>query len=239
MIKLRKTAVITGASGGIGTALVKGYLDSGYQVIALDKVSPKEHLEGVFYHEVDLSEESELQRISELLESEYAPLDVLINNAAIAEFMKPLEEISYKDWQTVMDVNLKAAFFLTKQFVKLNESRPYGRVINMSSTRYHQNEPNWDLYSASKGGMVAMTNSLCVSLHQTRITVNAISPGWIATSHYDLLSEADHLQHPSGRVGKPEDVVRACLFLCDEKSDFINGANLIIDGGMTKKMIYL
>lgn len=239
MIERKMTVVITGASGGIGQALVNGYHNAGYQVVALDKVKPKSCLEGVVYYQVDFNEESEIQRICEQLEKTHAPLHVLINNAAIAQFIKPIEEISFKDWQMVMDVNLKTAFFMTKQFVKLNEGESFGRVVNIASTRYHQNEPDWELYGTSKGGIVAMTNSLCVSLQHTAVTVNAVSPGWIATEHYEQLSEEDHLQHPSRRVGRPEDIVRACLFLSDEASDFINGANLIVDGGMTKKMIYL
>ena len=101
-----------------------------------------------------------------------------------------------------------------------------------------QNEAGWEAYGASKGGIVSLTNSLCVSLINTGITVNAISPGWIETGDYESLTERDHKQHPSGRVGKPQDILNACLFLCREENDFINGANLIIDGGMTKKMIY-
>ena len=87
--------------------------------------------------------------------------------------------------------------------------------------------------------MVSLTNSLCVSLSNTNITVNAISPGWIETEEYEHLTLKDHKQHPSGRVGKPQDIVNVCLFLSKEENDFINGANIIVDGGMTKKMIYV
>lgn len=87
--------------------------------------------------------------------------------------------------------------------------------------------------------MVSLTNSLCVSLSNTNITVNAISPGWIETEDYEHLTLEDHKQHPSGRVGKPQDIVNVCLFLSKEENDFINGANIIVDGGMTKKMIYV
>lgn len=85
---------------------------------------------------------------------------------------------------------------------------------------------------------IDILNSLVVSLHNTPITVNAISPGWIQVDNYENLRSIDHSQHPSGRVGKPKDILKACLYLCDEDNDFINGANLVIDGGMTKKMIY-
>ncbi len=100
-------------------------------------------------------------------------------------------------------------------------------------------EKNTEGYSASKGGGGSITHALAVSLSDYNITVNCISPGWIENYNYEKLSEADHIQHPSRRVGKPEDIARMCLFLSDEKNDFINGENIVIDGGMTKKMIYI
>lgn len=115
----------------------------------------------------------------------------------------------------------------------------YGRIINISSTRYLMSEPGSEGYAASKGGIYALTHALAISLSPYHITVNSISPGWIQTHNYDSLTDKDHHQHPSGRVGKPEDIARTCLFLCEDKNDFINGENITVDGGMTKKMIYL
>ena len=86
--------------------------------------------------------------------------------------------------------------------------------------------------------MVSLTNTMTISLSDTPITVNTISPGWIQCENYDTLTEIDHKQHPSKRVGKPMDIVKACMFLSDEENDFVNGINLIVDGGITKKMIY-
>ena len=100
-------------------------------------------------------------------------------------------------------------------------------------------EEGTEAYTASKGGVTALTHALAVSFAPYAVTVNSISPGWICCEGYDQLGYADHRQHLSGRVGRPEDVVAACLFLTDEKNDFINGQDLVVDGGMTKKMIYL
>ncbi|KPD01381.1 Glucose 1-dehydrogenase 2 [Geobacillus sp. BCO2] len=100
-------------------------------------------------------------------------------------------------------------------------------------------EPNSEAYAASKGGLVALTHALAVSFADDRIRVNCISPGWIETGDYGQLRDIDHRQHPAGRVGKPDDIARACLYLCDEENDFITGVNLVIDGGMTRKMIYI
>jgi NAD(P)-dependent dehydrogenase (short-subunit alcohol dehydrogenase family) len=99
-------------------------------------------------------------------------------------------------------------------------------------------EPDSESYAASKGAIVSLTHALAISLSKYKIIVNSISPGWIETGNYDMLSSQDHSQHPSGRVGKPNDIARTCLFLCQPDNDFINGQNIIIDGGMTKKMIY-
>lgn len=99
-------------------------------------------------------------------------------------------------------------------------------------------EPNSEGYAASKGGIYSLTHALALSLSPFHITVNSISPGWIENNHYDRLSPQDHLQHPSGRVGRPEDIANLCLFLAKEENDFINGENIVVDGGMTKKMIY-
>lgn len=108
----------------------------------------------------------------------------------------------------------------------------------MASTRYLMSEPDSEAYAASKGGIVSLTHALAISLSKYNITVNCISPGWIDTGHYGELRPIDHEQHPSNRVGTPEDIARMCIYLCQPENNFINGQNIIIDGGMTKKMIY-
>ena len=119
------------------------------------------------------------------------------------------------------------------------ETFSYGRIINIASTRFHQNEQDWEAYGMTKGGIVSLTNSLCVSLSNTNITVNAITPGWIEVNDYAGLRMQDHHQHPCGRVGKPKDILNVCLFLCEEENDFIDGANIFVDGGMSKRMFYV
>ena len=113
-----------------------------------------------------------------------------------------------------------------------------GVIINIASTRALMSEPDSEAYAASKGGIVALTHALAASLAPDRIRVNCISPGWIETGDYSQLREEDHHQHLSGRVGRPDDIARACLFLSSSENDFINGENIVIDGGMTRRMIY-
>jgi NAD(P)-dependent dehydrogenase (short-subunit alcohol dehydrogenase family) len=136
----------------------------------------------------------------------------------------------------VLDVNLTAAFLLAKA-----AERPLrdagGAFVSIASTRAQMSEPDTEAYAATKGGLVALTHALAMSLAPVR--VNCISPGWIATKDYTTLRAKDHAQHPAGRVGKPEDIAAMVAYLLDnERAGFITGANFTVDGGMTKKMIY-
>ncbi|MBA5764358.1 SDR family oxidoreductase [Vibrio sp. 404] len=231
-----KVVIVTGGSQGIGKHLVQGYLALGAQVIVLDIVVP-ENVKVDFY-QVDLGNVSMVDRAFESIAKQYGHVHILINNGAIANFNKPIQQLSYEEFSTVIDVNLKGAFACARHFISLNEGQDYGRIVNVASTRWNQNESGWDAYGSSKGGLVSMTQSMAISLSETPITVNAISPGWIQVADYQQLLDCDHQQHPSGRVGKAKDIVNACLFLTNVENDFVNGHNLVVDGGMSKKMIY-
>lgn len=236
---MNSVVVITGASGGIGSALVETFYNQGYKVVAVDQVPCSVPLKGVAYITADLSLETDIDKVVHEIESKIGYVNILINNAAIAHFSKPLLYVSSEEIDKLIKVNVIAAMKLSKAFIRLNEGQAYGRIINIASTRFGQNEANWELYGASKGALVSLTSSLAVSLSDKPITVNAISPGWIHCSEQSELRPEDHRQHPSGRVGRPEDIVKACFYLADPENDFINGSNLVIDGGMSKKMIYL
>lgn len=169
-------------------------------------------------------------------------IDIIINNAGISQFSS-ITETSVEDFDKILSINLRPAFITSRRLAlhrqSLETPNPYGRIINICSTRYLMSEPGSEGYAASKGGIYSLTHALALSLSEWHITVNSIAPGWIQNNNYDQLRPEDHAQHPSGRVGKPEDIARMCLFLCQEENDFINGENITIDGGMTKKMIYL
>ena len=128
--------------------------------------------------------------------------------------------------------------FVSETLMAAKHMKNGGAIINLASTRAFMSEPHSESYAASKGGVVALTHALASSLSEYNITVNSISPGWIETGDYKALKESDHAQHFSNRVGKPDDIARACLYLANPENNFITGTNLTIDGGMTKKMIY-
>ncbi|MGL4771944.1 MAG: SDR family NAD(P)-dependent oxidoreductase [Clostridium sp.] len=235
---MSRVALVTGAAGGIGYHIAIGFARKGYKVIGTDKIDGKFDEEKIEFIKMDLNSEEEISRVFEDVKNRYGGIHVLINNGAISNFNKSIFEISTEEFDEVISVNLRGAFICSKEFVKHNSGEEYGRIVNIASTRWNQNEENWEAYGASKGGLVSLTNTMAISLSNTNITVNAISPGWIQVNNYDELTVEEHKLHPSGRVGKPRDIVNTCLFLCHEENDFINGANLVVDGGMSKKMIY-
>src|SRR5215471_1551935 len=152
---------------------------------------------------------------------------------------KPLRRLTVSERHRVLDTNLTAAFLFARAAEKpLCASR--GAIVTIASTRALMSEPNTESYSASKGGLVALTHALAISLGP-EVRVNCISPGWILVRHEDekKLRRKDHLQHPAGRVGRLDDIAEMAAFLLDrDRSGFITGANFVVDGGMTRKMIY-
>ncbi len=233
---MKRVAVITGGSRGLGFDMAKRFLKEGYNVVVLDIEECA--LKEATYIKTDISKPEEISAAFDIIIKKFKKAHVLINNAAVSVFVKHIQDVDLCDYNTVLDTNLRGAYLCAKNFIEINKGEEYGRIINISSTRYHQNMADWELYGMSKGAIVSLTNSLCVSLIGTPITVNAISPGHIFTGVWEELEERDHTIHPSNRVGIPRDISNVCLFLANEENDFVNGANIIVDGGMTKKMIY-
>jgi NAD(P)-dependent dehydrogenase (short-subunit alcohol dehydrogenase family) len=174
----------------------------------------------------------------------FGRLDVLVNNAAI-NIIKPVTELSLDEWNDVIGTNLMGAFLCAKHAAPLLKASR-GVIINIASTRAFKSEPNTEAYSASKGGIVVLTHALAISLG-LEVRVNCISPGWIEVSDWKKKSvakppnhsEADKKQHPAGRVGIPNDIANLVRFLVNPENSFITGANFFVDGGLTRKMIYV
>ena len=241
----KRRVFITGGAEGIGKAIVEAFCRAGNQVAFCDinETSGQETARtiGAIFHRVDVSDKNALESCMQAILTEWNDIDIIVNNVGISEFSS-ITETSVEDFDKILSINLRPVFITSRLLAIHRKKRPspnpYGRIINICSTRYLMSEPGCEGYAASKGGIYSLTHALALSLSEWNITVNSIAPGWIQTHNYDQLQPKDHSQHPSRRVGKPEDIARMCLFLCEENNDFINGENITIDGGMTKKMIY-
>lgn len=247
-----KTVLVTGGAQGIGKAAVKAFLKNKARAAVLDidaealaeAESELGALGEVLAVEADVADEEGVKNAVARTVERFGGLDVLINNAGIFS-CKSLEDLSLESWNRVIGVNLTGMFLCAKHCAA-HLKKSCGAMVNIASTRAFQSEPDSFAYSASKGGVVALTHALAVSLGP-EVRVNCIAPGWIEVSAWKKsahrsdprLSPGDHAQHPAGRVGRPEDIAELALFLASDKAGFITGACFTADGGMTKKMIYL
>lgn len=225
-----KVVVITGGANGIGLCIADEFKKQGAKIIVID-IDEKGYDCDLFF-KGDIANEEVLIEFSEKIKKSFK-VDFLINNACDSR-QGLFSDCSYEDFLYVQKVGVVAPFMLTK--LLLNAFNENGAIINISSTRQAMSQPNTESYSAAKGGISALTHSMAISL-AGKIRVNSISPGWIDTKNSNFPAE-DKNQHPVKRVGAPIDIANMVLFLCSEKSSFINGENIIIDGGMTKQMIY-
>jgi len=235
--------IVTGASKGIGRGIAEAYHAKGFQVVIADMdqkngEAVSEQLLGSLFIQTDVRKEADVKKLMVQTINKFRRIDILINNAGKSDF-KPFFELSVEEWDDVINTNLRSVFICSREAaLQMRMQESGGSIVNIASTRATMSEPNSEAYAATKGGIVAITHALATSLAEHRVTVNAISPGWIETGDYSELRDIDHAQHLSGRVGKPSDIAKACLYLTDSQNDFVTGINLVVDGGMTRKMIY-
>lgn len=251
---VNKVAVVTGAGQGIGRCIAGKLVQDGYAVVladideeaAIEAASALGQPDLAMPWQVDVADEEGVSRMMQEVHSRFGQLDALINNAACAKaHMGPVEALALEDWNRLIAVNLTGVFLCSKHAVAALR-RSGGSIVNISSTRALQSEPDTEAYSASKGGVVALTHALAMSLGP-EIRVNCISPGWIAVDDWKKSAKAhppdlrpeDHAQHPVGRVGRPDDIAEMVAYLLSPSAGFITGQNFVIDGGMTRKMIYI
>lgn len=220
-----KVAVITGGARGIGAAIAKAFKVAGAKVAIID-ILENDYFVG------DIANPETLEAFHKRVIGDFGHVDYLINNAM--PLFKGIGECTYEQFNYALQVGVSAPFYLTKLF--LDDFSKDGAVVNISSSRDRMSQPQSESYTAAKGGISALTRSLAVSLGG-KVRVNSVSPGWIDTRNQEHVGP-DALQHPVKRVGKPEDIVNAVMFLCSKESGFITGEDICVDGGMTKLMIY-
>lgn len=242
---LTKVALITGAAGGIGHAMADAFIANGYTVLALDIANKPETLDCHHYIQADLSryaaEEPYARGINDqIFRLCNGRLDALINNAA-TQIIQRVETLTRDDWQRTLNVNLLAPFFLTQALVGVL-AEAGGSVVNISSIHARLTKSQFVAYATSKAALSAMTRSMCLEFGQ-RFRVNAIEPaaietemlkqGLVATEGaYEILKD----YHPVGRIGSPNEVARATVWLCSNESSFINGACVLVDGGISNAL---
>lgn len=242
-----KICIVTGGANGIGRCITQAFIEKGARVAVIDTDASsgttlaETYGDRLLFVQGDIAEKGTLEHFAKTVLSDCGKVDFLINNACISK-KGLLSRCSYEDFNEVLRIGVTAPYYLT--MLLADYFAPGAAIVNISSTRSLMSQPDTESYTAAKGGISALTHALCVSL-AGRVRVNAVCPGWIDTGayqhedgHMSSHSRADEAQHPAGRVGNPQDIARMVLYLCSEDAGFIDGQNIAVDGGMTRRMIY-
>ncbi|RSK26743.1 glucose 1-dehydrogenase [Bacillus sp. HMF5848] len=239
------TVIVTGAANGIGKEIAVAYVRAGANVVIADvdeqkgkQLTKELASKNVVFIKTDVKLPNDINNLMEQAKELFGTIHILINNAGVSRWKHPYD-LTVEEWDDILNTNLRSVFLASREAAKhMEKNEKGGSIINIASTRAIMSEKNTEAYAASKGGIVSLTHALAISFGEKRIKVNAISPGWIEVGDYSKLRHVDHSQHPAQRVGQPSDIAKACLYLTAPDNNFITGTNLVIDGGMTKKMIY-
>ncbi len=236
-----KNFIVTGASGGIGNSIVKKLYDNGAKVLATGtRIEKLEELKTKFKDikilKFDISQHEKIEEfINNATEELGGSLDCIVNNAGITKDNLTIR-MSLDEWKKVIDVNLTSTFLMSKYSIKKMLKNKSGKIINITSVVGHTGNVGQANYTASKAGIVAMSKSLAIEYAKKNINVNCISPGFISTAMTDKIDEKFKetiiSKIPSNRLGKPEDIANAVVFLGSDQSDYINGETLHVNGGM-------
>jgi NAD(P)-dependent dehydrogenase (short-subunit alcohol dehydrogenase family) len=229
-----RVALVTGGAHGIGAAIAARLTTDGWRVVVADLDQRGAAPSGGRYIVCDVADEAAVGALIAGVAAQEGRLDALVCNAGIM-IRKPIAQLSLAEWSRVIGTNLTSAFLLVRAAEALLRAAR-GAVVTIASTRARMSEANTEAYSATKGGLVALTHALAISLAPD-VRVNCISPGWIFTKG-DAPRPEDHAFHPAGRVGTADDIAAMVAFLVGPESGFVTGAEFVVDGGVTRKMIY-
>ncbi len=236
-----KNIIVTGASGGIGYSIIKKLYESGANILAsgtkiekLDKL--KDKFKNIKIFKFDNSQNEKIEEFVENATGELGgSLDCLINNAGITQDNLAIR-MNFDEWKRVVDINLTSTFLMSKFGIKKMLKNKSGKIVNITSIVGHTGNLGQANYTASKAGVIAMSKSLALEYARKNINVNCISPGFIKTNMTDKLDDKYKeiliSKIPSARLGEPDDVANAVLFLCSNQSSYINGETLHVNGGM-------
>lgn len=239
----KKVAVVTGGSTGLGAGMAIGLAEAGADIVLIDHHPRKEIADRIrsFGRRVlsltaDLSQTQSLSMLVRQIEAEFGTIDILVNNAGIIRRTDAID-FSEADWDEVMNLNTKTVFFLSQAVAKTMKKKKYGKIINVASLLSFQGGIRVPSYAASKGAVAQLTKALANEWAKDGIGVNAIAPGYMATSNtHQLRDDADRHQEitsriPAGRWGTPDDLKGAVIFFASSASDYVNGHLLVVDGG--------
>ena len=235
-----KNIIVTGASGGIGNSIVEKLNDCGANVLASGtRLEKLEELRNKFNKikilKFDISQSDKIEEFIDNAANELGGLDCIVNNAGITQDNLAIR-MSIEEWRKVIDINLTSTFLMSKFAIKKMLKNKKGKIINITSVVGHTGNLGQANYTASKAGLVAMSKSLAIEYAKKNININCISPGFIKTAMTDKIDEKYKevivSKIPSARLGEPEDIANAVLFLASENSNYINGETLHVNGGM-------
>ena len=237
----KKNIIVTGASGGIGNAIIKKLNEAGANILAsgtrIEKLEElKKKFEGIKILKFDISQSDKIEEFIENATNELGgSLDGIVNNAGITQDNLAIR-MSLDEWQKVININLTSTFLMSKFAIKKMLKNKSGKIVNITSVVGHTGNLGQANYTASKAGIVAMSKSLAIEYAKKNININCISPGFIKTAMTDKIDEKFKeviiSKIPSARLGEPDDIANAVLFLSSDQSNYINGETLHVNGGM-------